>query len=382
MFCAFSHARIAAVSACVPPDAVSIGDEAEYYGGSLKKVRRLQKAIGVDKRRICREGVTAADLCRQAAADLLREAAIAPHEIDALLFLSQTPDYQMPATACVLQHELGLSTACAAMDLSQGCSGYIYGLWVAASLVASGACRNALLLVGDSLPPRNLNNRVIAPIFGDGGSATLLVRDESAPKMCFELGTDGGGYECIIMPAGLARRPPSLDPAADACLYEEIADGSGNPWQMLQPFMDGKAIFDFSQRVVPPHLRQFLSDAGFTQDQIDYLFLHQANKQIVELVAEKAGFPLSMADSSTFSQYGNMACASIPVSICHRLGGRQNVSGLMLLSGFGVGLSWGSCLARMDGAQILPVTDYNGKAKSNEEFEAYWREKFANANRE
>lgn len=384
MFCSFDHVRVAGVSACVPPDSVSIEDEAEYYGGSLKKVLRLKKAIGLGKRRICREGVTAADLCRQAASDLLALASIRPEQIDALLFLSQTPDYQMPATACILQNQLGLPTGCAAMDLSQGCSGYVYGLWAAASLVASGACKNVLLLVGDSFPPRNLKNRVVAPIFGDGGSATLLAWDESAPKMYFDLGTDGSGYECIIKPAGRARRPPSLCPENDAGLYAEITDGAGNPWQMLQPFMDGKAIFDFSQKVVPSHLRQLLAEAGLTEKDIALLFLHQANSQIVELVGEKAGFAAEMADSSAFSEYGNLACASIPVSICHRLGGKGEVSGNMLMSGFGVGLSWASCVAAMNGMKIGPVSDYRDseKALTNKEFEAYWRKKFASANKE
>lgn len=384
MFCSFEHVRIAGISACVPPDIVKIDDEAEYYGGSLKKVQRLKKAIGLDKRRICREGVTAADLCRQAAHDLLELTDTGSEEVDALLFLSQTPDYQMPATSCILQDQLGLPTSCAAMDLSQGCSGYVYGLWVASSLVASGSCKNVLLLVGDSFPPRNLKNRVVAPIFGDGGSATLLTREEKTPKMYFDLGTDGAGYECIIKAAGRARRPPSLEPAKDAVLYEEILDGAGNPWQMLQPFMDGKAIFDFSQKVVPPHLRQLMEKTCLGPEDINYLFLHQANKQIVELVAEKAGFAPGMADSTAFSEYGNLACASIPVSICHRLGGTTIENAKMLLSGFGVGLSWASCIASMAGMKIATVSDYrdNDKALTNAEFEDYWHDKFASANKE
>lgn len=132
MFCTYSHVRLAAVNAWVPPNEISIMDELEYYGGKRKKVERLRRAIGLNTRRVCPDGVTASDLCFQAASELLDSNGIAREEIEALLFLSQTPDYQMPSTACVLQDRLGLSRECAAIDLSQGCSGYVYGLWMAA----------------------------------------------------------------------------------------------------------------------------------------------------------------------------------------------------------------------------------------------------------
>lgn len=335
-------------------------DELEYYGGNRKKVERLRRAIGLNTRRICPEGVTASDLCLQAADDLLRSNHIRREDIDALLFLSQTPDYQMPATACVLQEKLGLSQECAALDLSQGCSGYVYGLWMAANLIASGACGKLLLLVGDAFPPRNPANRVVSPIFGDSGTATLLQHDPTAPAMSFALGTDGSGFELIAMPAGRARRPLSLDRQKDAELYEDTLDADGNPWRMLQPYMNGRKISDFSLQVVPAHIKDFMARANVRHEDINYLFLHQANGQIVECVTEMAGFPPSMVWSETFSRYGNLACASIPVALCDRLGNSRQESGQMLLCGFGVGLSWGSCLVDMAGLQVGPVSDYRG----------------------
>lgn len=384
MFCVFKKVRIAAISACVPKNIVHIEDETEYYGGSLKKVQRLKKAIGLNMRRVCPDGVTASDLCRQAALDLFAVTGIDRTEVDALLFLSQTPDYQMPATACILQDSLGLPHSCAAMDLSQGCSGYVYGLWIAASLVASGACRNVLLLVGDAFGPRYNRNRVVAPIFGDGGSATLLTSAKAEEKIYFELGTDGSGHECIIKPAGRARLPFSVAAEPDRVYYEDVADRAGNPWKLSQPFMDGKAVFDFTMRVVPAHLQRFMEKIGIESRDVDCLALHQANRQIVELVAEKAGFPPEAADASSFGLYGNLGCASLPVSICHRLGPTLCVSGRMVLCGFGVGLSWGSCAASMAGMRIAAVSEYAPGAsnRTREELIRYWMDKFSRANGE
>lgn len=378
MFCTYSHVRLAAVNACVPPHEISIMDELEYYGGNRKKVERLRRVIGLNTRRVCPEGVTASDLCFQAASELLDSNGTEREEIDALLFLSQTPDYQMPATACVLQDRLGLSRECAAIDLSQGCSGYVYGLWMAAGLIASGACKKILLLVGDAFPPRNPANRVVSPIFGDSGTASLLLRDPSAPDMPFALGTDGAGHELIAMPAGRARRPLSLDRDNDAELYEDTFDAEGNPWRMLQPYMNGRKISDFSLQVVPAHLRSFMARANVSPQQIDWLFLHQANGQIVECVTDMAGFLPCMIWSETFSRYGNLACASIPVAICDRLGKNGQDKGQMLLCGFGVGLSWASCLVRMTDLRVGPITNYQGNLSENyaSDYLKHWRKIF------
>lgn len=378
MFCTLPHVRLAAVHACLPPGEISILDELEYYGGNRKKVDRLRKAIGVETRRVCPQGVTASDLCFQAASELLDGNGIDREGIDALLFLSQTPDYQMPATACVLQHRLGLSQACAAMDLSQGCSGYVYGLWMAGSLIASGACASVLLLVGDAFPPRNPANRVVSPIFGESGTATLLVHDASVPPMPFSLGTDGSGHELIALPAGRARRPLSLDRQRDAELYEDIVDADGNPWRMLQPYMNGRKISDFSLQLVPAHLKDFMARCHVRQEQIDGLFLHQANAQIVEYVTELAGFSPDMIWSETFSRYGNLACASIPVAICDRFGQSRHDDELLLLCGFGVGLSWASCLVRATDLRVGAVSDYQGKIPENAaaEYFQHWRNIF------
>ena len=257
-----------------------------------------------------------------------------------------------------MQHRLGLPRQCAAFDVNQGCAGYVYGLWLASSLVASGAARHALLLAGDAHSyGRDVRNRITTPVFGDGGSATLLVRDEQAAPMHFGLGTDGSGFEVIITPGGRSRIPFVRDAEKNIALCEDNVDAGGNPWQ-LETYMDGGAVFNFTMDVVPRHLKEALKYAAVSPDDIDWLVLHQANKQIVESIAASIGFPLQKTPAASFSKYGNTAVASIPIALCDAFGATGTGSARMLLCGYGVGLSWGSCLCRGDDWNIAPPQDF------------------------
>lgn len=359
MFHTLHNVRIAGLRTAVPACEVRLDDEAEFYSGSAKKVARLHAMLGMDRRRVSPPDVTASDLCAHAAEALLASMADVRESIDALIFVSQSPDWYLPATACELQHRLGLPQQCAAFDVNQGCAGYIYGLWMASSLVASGAARHVLLLAGDGHSyGRDPRNRITTPVFGDGGSATLLKRDEQAPPMHFSLGTDGSGFEVIITPGGRARIPFVRDPQKNIALCEDIFDAGGNPWQLMETYMDGGAVFNFTMQVVPQHIKNVLQSASVTPDDVNWLILHQANKQIVESIAEAVGFPLSKAPSASFSKYGNTAVASIPIALCEAFGQTETKPGNMLLCGYGVGLSWGSCLCHADSWNIGTPLDF------------------------
>ena len=169
MFHTFHNVKISALRTAVPANEIRLEDEIHFYGGSVKKITRLRATLGMDRRRVCPPDVTASDLCAHAALSLLDAVPDARQAIDALIFVSQMPDWHQPATACELQHRLGLTRHCAAFDVNQGCTGYIYGLWLSASLIASGAARQVLVLVGDAHPSeRDIRNRITAPVFGDG----------------------------------------------------------------------------------------------------------------------------------------------------------------------------------------------------------------------
>lgn len=342
----------------VPAQEVRLEDELEYYNGSLKKAHRARSMIGTDKRRLAWPGQTASDLCFYAAQSLLSDYPALKNSLDAIFFVTQSPDYLLPASACILQHRLGLPIECAAFDVNQGCAGYVYGLWLAASLLNSG-CRNVMVLAGDvPLWPHNRKNRVIAPIFGDGGSATLLRFSQSAHDLIFSIGTDGAGHQFLALPAGATRLPFSLDPDENRILLEDIPDQNSQPWRLYDTWMNGKAIFEFTLRVVPEHIRQFLQETKTIPNSVDYFILHQANRQIITEIARKGGFPLEKTPRESFSRYGNLSSASIPAVLCDLFGETEKINRKkLLLCGFGVGLAWGSALWQAENCDIRPVID-------------------------
>ena len=379
----FSHVKISAISVVVPEKEVRLIDELFYFNGDAKKAQRMTKVTGVDRRRIADSATTAADLCCQAAEHLFEGIgfdALARASIDALIFVSQQPDYFFPATACILQHRLGLATHCAAYDVNQGCSAYTYGLWQASALLESRAVRRVLLVVGDTpskLAPEG--NRIVAPIFGDGGSATLL---EYAPELrpsWYTLGTDGSGYETLIVPGGAARMPLPADSATREEFCSALVDSAGNPWNLLRTYMDGGAIFDFTLSRVPETIGELLSHAQLTPEDITFLALHQANKQIVEAVTQKAGFPLHKVSTDCLSAYGNLAGCSIPGGLCRMTGQGAFPSGNILLSGFGVGLSWASAILSLEGAINIGIHNYKKPEKqmSQKTLQTYWQNKLS-----
>lgn len=376
MFHTLHNVRIAGLRTAVPANEIRIDDELEYYGGSAKKIARLKATLGMDRRRVCPPDVTASDLCAHAATDLLQAFPDSPHNIDALIFLSQWPDWCQPATACELQHRLGLPTTCATFDVNQGCAGYVYGLWIAASLVAAGAAREVLLLVGDT-PSKLLDqrNRIIAPVFGDAGSATLLVHDAVASPMHFGLGTDGSGFENIIIPAGKARIPFVREQEANRDLIEDIFDAQGNPWQMIDTYMDGGAVFNFTMDVVPAHIMAAMAYSEASPKDIDWLILHQANKQIVSNLADKVGFAPEKAPSAAFGKFGNCAAASIPTILADHFGNSAH-PGRILMCGFGIGLAWASCDATIASWECKPVLDFepDPKRPTRKERIGYWQQ--------
>lgn len=356
MFVTIPHASVRAVRAAVPDQEIRIEDELEYYDNSLKKANRARTMIGTDRRRLAWPGQTASDLCAAAARSLLEAHPACRNETDALIFVSQSPDYDLPATACILQQRLGLPQTCAAFDVNQGCSGYVYGLWLAASLIYSG-CRNVLLLAGDaSAQPRDRRNRVIAPIFGDGGSATLVSRTDAAAPLTFSIGTDGTGHGHIILPVGRSRVPFHHAFEENRPLFEEVTDAQGVPWRAIDPYMDGQAVFGFTLRVVPQHIMAHLERTGAQREEIAYFVLHQANRQILSEIAKKAGLPPEKTPSETFSRYGNLSSASIPATLCDLFGEAGTTgSKRLLLCGYGVGLSWASCLWDAEQCDCAPV---------------------------
>jgi 3-oxoacyl-[acyl-carrier-protein] synthase-3 len=277
----------------------------------------------------------ASDLCFAAADRLLDDLGWARDSIDALMFVSQTPDYRLPATSCGLQDRLGLSRRCAAFDVGLGCSGHVYGLWIASSLIASGGARRVLLLAGDaSTQLCSPLDRSVALLFGDAGTATALEADAGAAPMTFVLGTDGTGRDNLIVPAGGFRTPHSQATAA------RVAGDDGNSRSAEDLFMNGAEIFTFTLREVPPLVHAVLQSAGWTVGDVDAFVFHQANQFMLQHLAKRLKLPQDRFVLA-MEEFGNTSSASVPLAMSARLADRLRADSMRLvLAGFGVGYSW------------------------------------------
>ena len=303
------------------------------------EVTRMSKSLGVKSRRVVSPELCSSDLCLAAAERLLEDLHLKDPrwvrgEIDALLFVTQTPDYILPATACVLHARLGLSTRCAAFDINLGCSGYTYALYLAGKMLG-GSVKRILILVGDTISkvagPRD---RSTAAVFGDAGSATALEADPTAPPMYFETGTDGTGKDALIIPAGGFR----LKPGPETCVPVHLEDGGERSAEQL--YMDGPSVFSFAISRVPEAIRAVYAATGWTAEDVDAFVFHQANRFMLEHLAKKMRIPLSKVPIE-MENYGNTSSASIPLTLTAALS-RQLTEGScrLVLTGFGVGFSW------------------------------------------
>lgn len=356
----FSHVKISGVCTVVPSKSISIDDEVDYYADKTK-LERLKNTVGIQYRSVVSKETTPADLMEDAAKHILSDMMIDKNSIDAIVCVLDFPDYKIPPTACVLHGKLGLPSSCLSFDITHGCAGYVYGLYVAHSMIENGNCKRVLLLVGDTKSRTiNIKDRVSAPLFGDGASATLLEYSEESIFSAFVLGTKGNLYQNIMIPAGGARIPCSEK------TREETEDEFGNIRTLEQFKMNGKAVFDFTIETVPQSLKDILSYTGLMPDDINYLVMHQANKSILANIAMRAGFrDMKKVPTATLAKYGNLSVASIPSVFNDQLSEvLRTQKNQLLISGFGVGLAWGCAVLNMN--QIYCPQPFVYKEKKSE----------------
>lgn len=326
------HTKIEAIYACVPEQEVLT---TEYSLFAPEEARLFTKNTGIYARRVAPDGVTCSDLCFNAAAQLLSDINIAS-EIDLLVFVSQSPDYFLPATSIILQDRLGLRSDCMAFDINLGCSGYVYGLQVVGQFIQSGAVRNALLLVGDkSTISTAYQDKSTYPLFGDAGTATLLSFSADSSPWFINSGSDGSGKNSVIIEGGHSRNPYGT-------YTEELLDFNGNKHSKSHLHLEGLDVFNFALSRVPYSIEQTLSEANKSMSDVDYVVFHQANGLITKSLSRKLNIPLTKCLTS-IEQFGNTSSASIPLTlVCHGndLSVHKDVS--LILSGFGVGFSWAS----------------------------------------
>ena len=345
----YNGVGITAMSACVPRNVVHNHD-LEYLIPK-DEIEKTIQSIGIVERRIADPDVCASDLCFKAAQQLMEDNAIDPQSIDALIFVSQTSDFHQPATACILQHKLGLSKDTLAFDINLACSGYVYGLSASYAYASLQGINRVLLLVGETMSKIvSKYDKVNTPLFGDAGTATLIEKGEFGETV-FSLHTDGSGAEVMMIPDGGFRNPTNLN-----SLVEEV-DGNGDRRNRLQFRMDGMDVFNFGMREEPRDIKKLLSEANIEMGDVDLLIYHQANKFMTDFFTSRLHFDKNKTPYSIL-KFGNTSSASIPLTIVTELKenypNRKNV----VLSGFGAGLSWGSVLLNLAQCRISNLIEY------------------------
>jgi len=310
-------------------------------------------STGIERRRIVDPGVTSGDLCCRAAEDLIQGLGWNREDIDCLIFVSQTHDYILPATSCVIQSKLGLPNSCCCFDITYGCSGWVYGLSVISAMLSAGIMKKGLLLVGDTTSSfKSIKDKTSRPLFGDAGSATALVFDENAEPMSFALYANGNKYDSIIITDGGCRRPFSPSSLVET-EYEK--DVIRTP---MHSVMNGMNVFSFGITKAPEVTQEIMDFTNNTVDSIDLFLFHQANKFLNEKIRKKlkideAKVPYSLKD------FGNVSCATIPLTINHVFKNPNDLNGKKTVAtAFGVGLSWGSVYFRFKNVQYLSLMDY------------------------
>lgn len=308
---------------------------------------RLTKKTGIYSRHITAEGETASDLAVRAAEKIFT-IGVNRADVDFLLFCTQSPDYILPTTACILQNRLGLSLSCGALDFNLGCSGYIYGLGLAKGLIESGQAKNVLLLTSETYSKYiNPEDNSVLPIFGDGASASLvsaLENDKDGISIPV-YGTDGSGYEKLIVPVGAQRQPYGMP-------HEEIMDAYGNKRTNYDLYMDGAAIMQFALEHVPPTVKQILAQASLTKEDIDYYVFHQANSFML-MYLQKMCDLMGMPFWNDVKEYGNTVSSSIPIALTDMLSKKPPKVENVMVVGFGVGLSWGGVLLNLQNCKVV-----------------------------
>lgn len=346
----FENIGIKALAAAVPAKVINNYEYTAFF--PKDEVKDIVNKIGVVERRFADEHMCASDLCFAAAERLLADNNVDRGEIDLLVFVSQTPDYRMPATSIVLQHRLGLPSSTMAFDINLGCSGFIYGLSVIYGLMQGGQIRNALLLDGETRSKvYSPKDRRTAFIFGDAGVAALIQNDNKYGKSYFSFNSDGSREDLIKIPAGGYRIPSSA-----STVEEKVVDEYGNIRTDEQGYMNGGDVFNFVIREIPKDYKKLFEYSGCDQSEISFFIFHQANSFINTYLAKK----LKLEDEklpATIHKYGNTSSVSVPLTIVSELKDKLSAKNDLFLSAFGVGMTWASAIITTDNCAISEMVE-------------------------
>ncbi len=349
----FQGARIHGVQLVLPANEVAFDSEVDAYNFTPQQSAKLKTVMGYDRRRVITGSVTSSDLVVAGFEELLRDGLLDLNSLDALIVVTQTPDYLIPGTSYVIHGRLGMRQDMLCLDLNQGCAGFVVGLYTACSLLGQPNISRVALVNVDILSklvaPGDRNSR---PIIGDAAAITVVEADtQNGPIHC-NLKVDGSGWDTLMVPAGGMKIRPSLETAMP------VNDANGNARALDNLLMKGDAVFNFVMQKVPPMIQSLLHESGTDIAQVDGFLFHQPNPFMLKKLAGKLGVPLDKMPIDLVQRFGNSSGVSIPAVLCSNY--NKNYFGqrrLMCMAGFGVGLTWGSLLMPMQDLSFINVLE-------------------------
>lgn len=351
----FDKVKILGICVSVPNNKIHIDDELEsLFNNDLKTLKRMKKVIGLNTRYICDENICVSDLGALAANELLQGLNIDRKNLDALIVVTQSPDFFMPSTACYLHKILNLSPHTLAFDITQACAGYLYGLFVAHSLVQGANLNKILLICGDTLSKfihtKNIN---LAPIFGDGVSATLLEKTHFNESF-FKLESDGRHFDKLIIPKGALRVP-------DEKIFNDAKIMQTEEFRKLENlYMDGANIFNMALEIEPKSLKEILEFSKIAENDITFHLFHQSNKYLLDCIKDDLNLDANKVPNFIMPKYANLSAASIPALLCELEKPKYFKASL---NAFGAGLSWGSAILNFENLYTKEILFYPKEKK-------------------
>ena len=350
----FRQKRVSGMLAVVPANERSFVEDMKNFNFPEARSLKLKEVMGYDKHRLVKPGVCVSDLAVFGLQSLFDRGLLGRDDFDALILVTQSPDYFLPPTSSVIQGRLNLKHDMFCLDINQGCAGFVFGLIEAFLLLEQESIRKVVLINADVLSlkisPKDRNSY---PLTGDAASITVVERDTDDSVIHANLKMDGTRHEALIIPAGGFRLPSSPETA----VLEDVGDNNLRAKDHLR--MDGSAVFNFVQVDVPVLIEELLACAGVAKDAVDYFLCHQPNRFMLQKLADKLKIPHAKMPMNVVERFGNSSGVTIPVAIASNLAD-QLKSGhcRACLAGYGVGLTWTSMLMRLGGLAFCELIDF------------------------
>jgi len=350
----FRNKRITGILSVLPSNEIRFEDEMDNYNFPAAKSLKLKMTMGYDKHRLVNPGICSSDLCIHGLNYLFEKNFLKEEEVDALILVTQSPDYFMPPTSNIIQGHFHLKQDMICLDINQGCTGYIIGLIEAFMLLEQESVQKVVLLNADVLSRKvSKRDRNSNPLIGDAASVTIIENTSEDVIIYSNLKTDGTRADALMIPAGGFRLPSTTQTAE---LYEDL---NGNFRAKDHLVMKGDEVFNFVQTEVPPLINEILTIAGLSAQKVDYFLFHQPNKFMLQKLAEKIGIPQEKMPNNIVENFGNASSVSIPINICYNLGVNLNSrTYLACFAGFGVGLTWGSILMNIGNMKFCEIIEF------------------------